>query len=310
MSKLVFVWELLMNPEFLLFIPFLMFYFLYRPYYAAYLFVRPPRIKVSYFTPTNLGVTYEDVKLTSQDGAKLVGWYIPSRNKAAVILLHGHSGNRLGVIHQAEALLQAGYGILMYDLRAHGSSGGGRFARGQASVDDLLAAVAYLSKRPDVHAGGIGVMGISVGGLFALQAAAQTVAIRAVAGEGTSPAVLADVPVPTSWLGRFGYWQQRLYMRLIHRFAKQDLLPSNASAAARLGSRPLLLIAAGEGDEVTMLQNLAEAAETAVFWQIPEARHGQGWHTRQEEYNHRLVSFFDGALAHQDEFRMSLPEEE
>ena len=298
------------SPELLLFIPLLLFYFFYRPFYAAYLFVRPPRMRVAYFTPTNLGVTYEDVTLTSQDGVKLAGWYIPSRNKAAVILLHGHSGNRLGVIHQAEALLKAGYGILMYDLRAHGSSEGHRFARGQSSVDDLLAAVAFLSKRPDVQAGNIGVMGISVGGLFALHAAAQTVAIRAVAGEGTSPAILADVPTPTSWLRKFGYWQQRLYMRLILRFARQQPLPSNASAVARLDKRPLLLIATGQGDEAKMLQMLAMGVETAVLWQIPEAQHGQGWHARQDEYNHQLVSFFDAALNQRQQVKISAPEEE
>lgn len=286
------------------------FYIWFRPYYAAYLFVRPPRMKIAYFTPTNLGVTYEDIILTSQDGVKLAGWYIPSRNKAAVILLHGHSGNRLGVIHQAEALLQAGYGILMYDLRAHGGSGGTRFARGQASVDDLLAAVAYLSKRPDVQPGGIGVMGISVGGLFALQAAAQTVAIRAVAGEGTSPAVLADVPPPTSWLRRYGYWQQQLYMRFILRLARQKALPSNAVAVARLGQRPLLLIAAGEGAEVKMLQNLVDGVETAGVWQIPEAMHGMGWHARKDEYNHRLVAFFDAALIHHNQLPILLPKDE
>ena len=266
-------------------------------------------MKIAYFTPTNLGVTYEDVVLTSQDGVKLAGWYIPSRNKAAVILLHGHSGNRLGVIHQAEALLQAGYGILMYDLRAHGSSGGKRFARGQSGVDDLLAAVAYLSKRPDVQPGGIGVMGISVGGLFALQAAAQTVAIRAVAGEGISPAALADVPEPTSWLRRYGYWQQQLYMRFILRLARQKPLASNAAAATRLGGRPLLLIATGEGAEARMLKSLANRVKTAVFWHIPEAIHGQGWHARQDEYNYRIVAFFDQALSHQNQTFISLPEE-
>lgn len=295
--------------ELFIFIPLLAFYVWFRPYYAAYLFVRPPRMKIAYFTPTNLGVTYEDVILTSADGVKLVGWYIPSRNKAAVILLHGHSGNRLGVIHQAEALLQAGYGILMYDLRAHGSSGGSRFARGQSSVDDVLAAVAYLSKRPDVQPGGIGVMGISVGGLFALHAAAQTVTIRAVVGEGISPAVLADMPQPASWLRRYGYWQQRLYMRYILRLARQQPLPANAVAAGRLGKRPLLLIATGEAGEAEMLKILADGVATAVFWQIPEARHGLGWHARQDEYNHKLVTFFDHALAHQNPSHFALPEE-
>lgn len=295
--------------ELLLVIPLFLFYAFFRPYYAAYLFVRPPRMKIAYFTPTNLGVAYEDVIFTSHDGVKLVGWYIPSRNKAAVILLHGHSGNRLGMIHQAEALVKAGYGIFMYDLRAHGSSEGRRFARGQSSVDDVLAAVAYLSKRPDVQHGGIGVMGKSVGGLFALQAASQTVAIRAVAGEGISPAILTDIPQPTRWWRRYAYWQQRLYMRFIRRFAKQASLPSNHAAAARLDNRPLLLIATGEGAEAEMLKYLADEVETAVFWQIPEAQHGQGWHTRHDEYDHRLVMFFNEALVHEEFPKNSLPEE-
>lgn len=293
-----------------LFILLLVFYYLFQPLYAAFWFVRPPRLRVSYFTPTHLGVTYEDVTLTSQDGVKLSGWYIPSRNKAAVILLHGHGGNRLAVVHQAEALLQAGYGILMYDLRAHGSSGGRRFARSQAAVDDVLAAVAYLSKRPEINAGGIGVMGLSVGGLFALQAAAQTVAIRAVVGEGTSPAVLKDVPPPNTWWRWPGYWQQRMYMYLAERLARQGPLPANLSVVSRLDGRPLLLIAVGRGGEYAMLQRLADGAKTAELWHIPEARHAHGWHERSDEYNHRLVRFFDAALTRQDLARITLPEKE
>jgi pimeloyl-ACP methyl ester carboxylesterase len=285
----------------------LIMYFGIRPLYAAFLFARPPRLRVSYFTPTNLGVTYEDVTLTSQDGVKLSGWYIPSRNKAAVILLHGHSGNRLGVLHQAEALVQAGYGILMFDLRAHGSSGGRRFTRSQAGVDDVLTAVAYLSKRPEINAAGIGVMGVSVGGLFALQAAAQTVAIRAVAADGPSPATLDDVPFSNSLLGRLNLWQERYFRRAIQWFGGHEPLPPNGGIMARLKDRPLLLIATGEGVEAAMAQRLADAVETAVLWQIPEARHAQGWHQRPEEYNHRLVAFFDAVLGRQDNARIALP---
>ena len=43
----------------------LIMYFLIRPFYVVYLFVRPPRLRVAFFTPTNLGVTYEDITLTS-----------------------------------------------------------------------------------------------------------------------------------------------------------------------------------------------------------------------------------------------------
>lgn len=285
----------------------LIMYFVIRPFYAVYLFVRPPRLRISFFTPTNLGVTYEEITLTSQDGVPLAGWYIPSRNKAAVILLHGHSGNRLGVVHHAEALVQAGYGVLMFDLRAHGSSGGRRFATSQAGVDDVLTAVAYLSKRPDVNPAGIGVMGVSVGGVFALHAAAQTVAIRAVAVDGISPAALADLPAPTSLWGRVNVWQQRLMAQLARRYARQSPLPPNRDGVKKLGKRPLLLIATGSGGEAAMLKNLAAAAETAELWQIPEARHAQGWHERPDEYSHRLVTFFDQALVRQDSTRITLP---
>ena len=285
----------------------LIMYFLIRPLYAGFIFARPPRLRVSFFTPTNLGVTYDDVTLTSRDGVELVGWYIHSRNQAAVILLHGHSGNRLGVMHQAEALVKAGYGVLMLDLRAHGSSGGRRFTRSQAGVDDLLTAVSYLSKRPEVNAAGIGVMGVSVGGLFALQAAAQTVAIRAVVADGPSPATLADVPPPTSLLARIGFWQQRYFMQATRWFSQHEPLPPNLEMVSRFGDRPLLLIATGQGGEVAMVQRLAEMAEAATIWQIPEARHAQGWHERPDEYSHRLVSFFDASLARQDNARISLP---
>lgn len=285
----------------------LIMYFVIRPFYAVYLFVRPPRLRISFFTPTNLGVTYEDITLTSPDGVPLVGWYIPSRNTAAVILLHGHSGNRLGVVHHAEALVQAGYGVLMFDLRAHGSSGGRRFATSQAGVDDVLTAVAYLSKRPDVNPAGIGVMGVSVGGVFALHAAVQTVAIRAVAVDGISPAALADLPAPTSLWRRFNIWQQRLMAQMARRYARQSPLPPNQEVVKKLGKRPLFFIATGSGDEAAMLKNLAAAAETAELWQLPEARHAQGWHERPDEYSHRLVAFFDGALARQDNTRITLP---
>lgn len=292
-------------PELLVFL--LIMFFGIRPLYVAFIFARPPRLRVSYFTPTNLGVTYEDVTLTSQDGVTLAGWYIPSRNKAAVILLHGHSGNRLGVTHQAEALVQAGYGVLMFDLRAHGSSGGRRFTRSQAGVDDVLTAVSYLSKRPEINAAGIGVMGVSVGGLFALQAAAQTVAIRAVAVDGPSPASLDDVPFTDSLLGRLNLWQERYFRRAVQWFAAHEPLPANREIAAKLEDRPLLLIATGEGVEAAMAHRLASEVDTAVLWQIPEARHAQGWHERPEEYNHRLIAFFDEALTREDKTRISLP---
>ena len=283
-------------------------YVFIRPLHAAYLFTRPPRVRVSFFTPRTLGVEYVDVTLTSSDGVRLNGWYVSSRNDAAVILLHGHSGNRLGVVFPAEALIKAGFGVLLFDLRAHGSSGGRRFARAEPAVADVLAAVAYLSRRPDVKPGRIGIFGVSVGGLLALQAAARTVAIRAVATDGASPAIYADVPPPRSWLDRFLRLPlQRYYMKAIDWFARAQPLPANLDLIPRLAPRPLLFIAAGRGSERQMVRRYYEAAgEPKALWEVANARHAGGWSAQPELYERQIVTFFNQTLVGQTAAGLSL----
>jgi pimeloyl-ACP methyl ester carboxylesterase len=203
----------------------IIYFIILRPLQAAFAFTRPPRFRISFRTPADTGLDYEEITLTARDGAPLTGWYIPSQNGAAILLLHGHSGNRLGVMAHAETLAQAGYGILMLDLRRHGSSGGRVFGRGEIERDDVLTAVTYLHHRPDITPGSIGIYGVSIGGLFALHAAAHTVAIHAIAVDGASPATMQDLPTPQRFLDRFFNWPlQRYYMAMITRFARQQPL--------------------------------------------------------------------------------------
>ena len=282
--------------EFLIF--FALLYFVLRPIYLAFLYTRPLRIRISFFTPTSLGASYDDVALTGRDGVKLQGWYIHSRNGAAVLLLHGHSGNRLAVLHQAEALIRAGYGVLMMDLRAHGHSGGRRFARSELLVADVLTAVAYLSKRPEINPAGIGIYGVSVGGLFALQAAAQTVAIRAVVVDGPSPAVFADFPpAQTFWQRRISYPLQKFYLQMIDWFSRQAPLPANMRLISKIAPRPIFFISTGSHLERRMVRSFHEvAAAPKALWEIPEARHAFGWLIQPNLYDQNLVRFFDLAL--------------
>jgi uncharacterized protein len=67
----------------------------------------------------------------AKDGAVLRAWrLLPHRgNGKSVILLHGLSDNRMGMIGYAELVLSHGYGILMPDSRAHGQSGDLRTSR-------------------------------------------------------------------------------------------------------------------------------------------------------------------------------------
>lgn len=274
------------------------FFIVIRPVYMGYLYAHPPRIKFSTFTPASLGVPYSDVMLKAADGATLKGWYIHSRNGAAVILLHSHSSSRLAMIFPAEALVRAGYGVLMFDLRAHGSSGGHTFAPSRTTVSDVLTAVAYLSKRPEINAAGIGIFGLAAGGTLALHAAARTVAIRAVVMDELAPANMADLPPPESlferWLRRP---LQRYTMKAAVWFAKQPPLPNNVDVLSRLAPRPLLFITTGREHVQRIVRHYYQAAQgPKQLWEIPEAVRRRSWLARPDSYELHLIDFYDYAL--------------
>ena len=68
----------------------------------------------------------QDFDVRAADGVMLHGWKVtpPSPNGNWALLFHGVADNRVGVIGQSEFLLRAGYGVVMMDARAHGSSEG------------------------------------------------------------------------------------------------------------------------------------------------------------------------------------------
>jgi len=89
----------------------------------------------------------------------LSGWYVPSRNRAAVVLLHGASSTRSNVLDHALVLAGRGYGVLLYDARGHGRSGGRAMELGWYGDRDIAAAVDYLEKRNDVDPPRIAALG-------------------------------------------------------------------------------------------------------------------------------------------------------
>ena len=116
-----------------------------------------------------LGTAYEDVKLQTSDGLELEGWYVPSRNGAAVIVFPGRSGTR----KQARMLAANGYGVLLYDRRGEGASEGDPNGWGWDFDKDIRAGIDFLKQRADVEPGKIAGLGLSVGGEMLLQTAAE-----------------------------------------------------------------------------------------------------------------------------------------
>src|SRR6185503_17455940 len=104
----------------------------------------------------DLGVPVTDVSFTTDDGLELHGWYVPSKNRAAVIAFPGRKGPQ----RPARMLIRHGYGVLLFDRRGEGESDGDPNAFGWDGQRDVHAAVEFLKGRPDVDPDRIGGIGL------------------------------------------------------------------------------------------------------------------------------------------------------
>jgi hypothetical protein len=86
----------------------------------------PTMVERRYRAFQQLGATEEDFVVRAPDGIVLRGWKVRPRpaNGDWILLFHGRSDNRMGMLGQAELLLRHGYSVVMMDSRAHGESGG------------------------------------------------------------------------------------------------------------------------------------------------------------------------------------------
>ncbi|QOI99318.1 MAG: alpha/beta fold hydrolase [Phycisphaeraceae bacterium] len=122
---------------------------------------------------------YEDVWIDGPGGVKLHGWFLraagaaPGERRAAVLHAHGNAGRLPDHEGFSSYLAGAGFHVLMFDYRGYGRSSPARLLTREKLLADTLAAYDALATRDDVDAGRIGVYGVSLGGTFALHAAAR-----------------------------------------------------------------------------------------------------------------------------------------
>jgi dienelactone hydrolase len=244
-----------------------------------------------------LGVAHENVTFTTSDGLELQGWYIPSKNGAAVIAFPGRNGPQ----RKARMLARHGYGVLLFDRRGEGKSEGEPNSWGWGGDTDVKAAIAYLKRRPDVDPDRIGGLGLSVGGEMMIETAAETKELAAVVSEGAGArSTTEDLDQDEPALGK---WTLGLAMSVAKSAAvavsSNHAPPANLKDLAARVEQPMLLIAAPNSPQGERLnRGYAKAAgDSATLWEIPESRHVAGQTARPQEYERRVISFFDKALA-------------
>lgn len=271
-------------------------YFSY-PLIYAYQASRPAPSGLGDYLPKQFGQPYEDVNLTTQDRAVLSGWYIPSRNRAAVILLHGYGSNRTNMFAHAEILSRHGFGVLLYDMRASGLSGGTVRSYGWQDLDDVSAAIDHLKSRPEIDPQRIGIAGISTGAEVALGATIRYSDLRAALADGAGFPVQADIPSATTLEDYLMKPITPLMFSALQFFSRVRPPQPVSQHIQEIAPRPLLVISAGTGLEKRQAEWYASlSGSPTTHWNLPDSQHGWGVYTHTQEYETRMVAFFEQAL--------------
>jgi hypothetical protein len=265
-------------------------YFVVFPISASYVLTHTAR---AYVPTPELGTAHEDVAFTTSDGLRLEGWYVQSKNRAAVIVFPGRKGPQ----KPARMLARHGYGVLLFDRRGEGESEGDPNTFGWAGTRDLKAAISFLQGRPDVDDDRIGGVGLSVGGEMLLQAAAETDEIRAVVSEGAGIRSVREA-VDLTGTDRLVQTPVTALLTLgTAVFTNQPPPRSLTDLSAEISPKPVFFIYAtpGQGGENLNPTYYEAAKEPKEIW-AAEGGHTGAITAEPEAYERRVVGFFDSAL--------------
>ena len=253
-------------------------------------------------TPAQFGMTFEDVSVTTADGLRLAGWYVPSWNGGSVMLVHGYKDTRGNLLGVARILYRHGYNVLLGSLRAHDASDGETISFGHHETKDLAAWQALLSSKPGVDPSRIGIFGVSLGGTIAIRYASETPSVAVVIADCAFSSIDDTIersirfftglpPFPFAPLIEF--WTER---RL--GIATEDI--DAKRWIGRISPRPILLMQGG-ADVVISPESgarlFAAAGEPKELWFDPELGHAQFLNRHPEEFERRVVAFYHRHLA-------------
>lgn len=252
-------------------------------------------------TPADFGLPYQDLTAITPDGLNVVAWYIPTQNGAVVMAQHGYKADREEMLNEAALLHAHGYGVLITSVRAHDHSDGEMITFGLNEMQDLEAWYQHLLTRPEVDPDRIGALGNSMGGMLVIQYAAQNPAIRAVVANSAFSSLNDTVSTSVTFFTGLPPFP---FAPLIVWWAEQETGLRAAAIDTKvwikaLSPRPVFLMQGGadiiiNADSGERLY--AAAGEPKELWFEPALGHTEFDTARPEEYERRVVAFFDKYL--------------
>ena len=254
----------------------------------------------------------EVVTIPSRDaGIEVSGWYIPAAESDAptVIVVHGVTACKRdhAVLLPAGMLHRNGFSVLLIDLRDHGDSTfeDGRYAGGTEEYRDVLGAWDWLQTAKNVPAERIGLLGVSLGAATTLIATGHEPGVAATWEDSS----YADLPsIIRDELTRSGYPTfLDLGAVLAARLLSGDDLTSYSplDGINQLDGRPIFITHGDQDDRIAVryghdLEAAAGAAGSSPStWFVADSGHTQAMVDQPDEYERRLVEFFESTIGRQ-----------
>ena len=247
-----------------------------------------------------------DFVVQTRDHVELRGWKVrvAKPNGDWVLLFHGVSDHRTGMLGAAELLLRHGLSVVMMDSRAHGRSGGDMATYGWKERYDTVSIANELYASEKV--GHLFALGVSMGGAIALQSAAVEPRIEGVVAEDPF-ADLREVSYDYAGL-RMWPLLGKTYFRPASVFAMRSMAeaggfnPDDVSPVKAVAERPFaVLLICGTRDNTIPCRHTeriyAAATGPKELWIVPGAFHASALGQDPAEYEKRVVSFFENTEA-------------
>ena len=267
-----------------------------RSVIAAGRSLHPPRLALVPPPLTGPLQTMRDVSFVTIDHLTIRGWYIPSRNHAAVILTHGLMANRTQMLFEARALAEAGFGVLLFDSRGQGASDGDLVTWGDRETRDVTAALDFVDKQPEVAPDRIGGMGCSMGGFVLADLAATDTRLRAITVSAMYTTLEANIRSDYQKWGRLS--EEPAIWAFRHAGVDVDAVRP-IDAVGKIGPRPILFFnGTHDPDSPVWAQNaLYNAARPPKSrWDIDGVLYGDLSTVAPDAYRRRLLAFFESNL--------------
>jgi pimeloyl-ACP methyl ester carboxylesterase len=270
-------------------------------------------------SPAELGLEAEAVNFKASDGVTLRGWFIPRDSHdgtpaPAIVFVHGWPWNRMGnhagngvladqtvdLLKPARALHDAGFHVLLFDLRNHGASDAATpVTFGVKEARDFVAAVQMLRGRSDVDGERIGAIGYSMGANAIMYGIPEVQPIRAaVAVQPVRVETFLD-NVAQQTFGAIAPYLTNIAEHLHESFGSPPLRSINpTSAATQLGETTMLYIQ-GSGDtwgSLVDVQAMASATPNARPVVVAPSHDRYGGYQYVNSHLNEIVAFFTEQL--------------